>query len=92
MKKTPKNAEPYQLSEEQIKMLRMSDEDIKNGRLISHEQVDEEDRLLFKLSKTQKKELDRRYDDYVKGIGQTYTWEETIERTRQALAKTKDKL
>jgi len=92
MKKTPKNVGPYQLSEEQIKMLQLSDDDIKNGRLISHQQVDREDRQLFKLSKAQKKELDRRYNDYINGIGQTYTWEEIVEIMRQAFAKTKDKL
>jgi hypothetical protein len=89
MKKTPKNAEPYPLSEEQIKMLRMSDDDIKNGRLISHEQVDKEDRWLFKFSKAQRKELDRRCDDYQNVAGKTYTWEEAVAITDKTLEKRK---
>lgn len=40
----------------------------------------------FTLTAEQKKELDRRYDDYMNGVGETYTWEETIAMARQALA------
>jgi hypothetical protein len=32
----------------------------------------------------QKKELDRRYNDYQNGIGKTYTWEETLAITDKA--------
>ena len=52
---------------------------------------DDEDKS-SSLSKAQKRELDRRYDDYLNGIGRMYTWEETVEMARQALAKTKSKL
>ena len=43
----------------------------------------------FELTAEQKKELDRRYDDYMKGIGETYTWEETVAMAEQALAERK---
>ncbi|MDR3693092.1 addiction module protein [Mucilaginibacter sp.] len=43
----------------------------------------------YQFSDEQKKELDRRYDDYVNGIGKTYTWEETVAMARQALADRK---
>jgi putative addiction module component (TIGR02574 family) len=39
------------------------------------------------LTKAQKKELDRRYNDYQNGIGKTYTREEVIAITEQALAE-----
>jgi hypothetical protein len=44
----------------------------------------------FTLTAEQKKELDRRYD-YMNGVGETYTWEETIAMARQALADRKTK-
>jgi hypothetical protein len=37
------------------------------------------------LSKSQKKELDRRFKDYQKGKGQTFTWDEVVTITDQAL-------
>jgi putative addiction module component (TIGR02574 family) len=40
----------------------------------------------FMFSDEQKKELDRRYDDYQNGIGKTYTWEEAVAITDKALA------
>jgi putative addiction module component (TIGR02574 family) len=43
----------------------------------------------YKLSREQKAELDRRYDDYQKGIGKTYTWDEAVSMTEQALADRK---
>ena len=43
----------------------------------------------FSLTKEQEKELDRRYDDYQKGIGKTYTWEEAVAITDKALADRK---
>jgi hypothetical protein len=46
----------------------------------------------FNLTVEQKKELDRRYDDYMNGVGETYTWEETVAMAEQALAKRKSNL
>ena len=43
------------------------------------------------LTDEQKKELDRRYEDYENGIGETYTWDETVAMARQALADRKSK-
>ena len=43
----------------------------------------------YQFSEDQKKELDRRYDDYMNGIGKTHTWEETVAMARQALADRK---
>ena len=40
-----------QLTEEQILMLKLSDEDIKAGRLISQQQVDKDDREWLKTHK-----------------------------------------
>jgi hypothetical protein len=37
-----------QLTEEQILMLQLSDNDIKNGKLISHDQLDKDDLLWLK--------------------------------------------
>jgi Putative addiction module component len=44
----------------------------------------------YQFSEDQKKELDRRYDDYMNGIGKTYTWNETVAMARQALADRKN--
>lgn len=44
----------------------------------------------YQFSEDQKKELDRRYDDYMNGIGKTYTWDETVAMARQALADRKN--
>jgi len=44
----------------------------------------------FELTAEQKKELDRRYDDYMNGVGETYTWEETVAMAEQALAERKN--
>jgi putative addiction module component (TIGR02574 family) len=38
------------------------------------------------LSQAQKDELDKRYSDYKKGTGKTFTWDETIAMAEQALA------
>ena len=46
----------------------------------------------FTFTDEQKKELDKRHEDYVNGIGRNYTLEETVEMARQELAKTKNKL
>ncbi len=43
----------------------------------------------FALTAEQKKELDRRYDNYQNGIGKTYTWEEAVAITDKALADMK---
>jgi putative addiction module component (TIGR02574 family) len=43
----------------------------------------------FALTAEQKKELDRRYDNYQNGIGKTYTWEEAVAITDKALADRK---
>jgi len=43
----------------------------------------------FALIAEQKKELDRRYDNYQNGIGKTYTWEEAVAITDKALADMK---
>jgi putative addiction module component (TIGR02574 family) len=43
----------------------------------------------YQFSEDQKKELDRRYDDYMNGVGKTYTWDETVAMARQALADRK---
>jgi hypothetical protein len=43
----------------------------------------------FALTAGQKKELDRRYDNYQNGIGKTYTWEEAVAITDKALADMK---
>ena len=40
----------------------------------------------YQLSKEQKEELDRRYNDYMNGVGETYTMEQTIAMARDALA------
>jgi hypothetical protein len=40
----------------------------------------------YQFSEGQKKELDRRYNNYQNGIGKTYTWEETLAITDKALA------
>jgi putative addiction module component (TIGR02574 family) len=45
----------------------------------------------YQLTEDQKQELDRRYDDYMNGIGKTYTWDETVAMARQALANRKNK-
>ena len=45
----------------------------------------------YQLTEDQKQELDRRYDDYMSGIGKTYTWDETVAMARQALADRKNK-
>jgi hypothetical protein len=47
------------LSDEQIRILMLSDEDIKNGRLVSHEQVDKEDRE-FLRSITAENEIEQK--------------------------------
>jgi hypothetical protein len=44
----------------------------------------------FPLTVAQRKELDRRYDNYVAGVGKTYTWEETVTMADQALAERKN--
>jgi hypothetical protein len=41
----------------------------------------------FTLTAEQKNELDRRHDDYINGVGETYTREETVAMARQALAE-----
>jgi len=43
----------------------------------------------FALTPEQKKELDRRYDNYQNGIGKTYNWEEAVAITDKALADRK---
>jgi len=43
----------------------------------------------YQFSEDQKKELDRRYNNYQNGIGKTYTWEETLAITDKALADRK---
>jgi hypothetical protein len=43
----------------------------------------------FMFTAEQEKELDRRYDNYIDGIGETYTWEETVAMTEKALADRK---
>jgi len=43
----------------------------------------------YELTAEQKKELDRRYDDYQNGIGKTYTRQEAIAITDKALADRK---
>jgi hypothetical protein len=43
----------------------------------------------YQLTQAQKEEFDRRYNDYLNGIGETYTWEETAAMARQALANRK---
>ena len=40
----------------------------------------------YSLSAIQKKELDRRLQDYHDGKGETYKWDEVIAKTDQALA------
>jgi len=52
--------------------------------LLENEMIDE-----FTYTDEQKKELDRRYDDYMNGIGKTYTREEVIALTNKALADIK---
>ena len=42
-KNSPVDKDTVELTEEQIIMLKLSDEDIKAGRLISHSQLDESD-------------------------------------------------
>jgi len=54
--------------------------------LLESEMTDE-----FTLTAAQKKELVRRYDDYMNGIGETYTREETVAMTEKALAQRKFK-
>ena len=44
---------------------------------------------VYSLNIEQKEELDRRYYDYLHGVGKTYTWEETVVITDQALADRK---
>lgn len=41
--KTAVKKEPYVLSDAQMEMLMMSEEDIKQGRLVSQQQLDDED-------------------------------------------------
>lgn len=45
----------------------------------------------YQFSDDQKQELDRRYNDYMNGVGKTYTWDETVAMARQALADSKTK-
>jgi len=40
----------------------------------------------YQFSEDQKKELDRRYNNYQNGVGKTYTWDETLAITDKALA------
>lgn len=44
----------------------------------------------FTLSDEQKKKLDRRHDEYVNGIGETYNWDETVAAARQQFAEGKN--
>jgi putative addiction module component (TIGR02574 family) len=90
MRKPLINHPLHDLSEEQILLLQLSDDDIENERLITQKQLDKEDQQFFKLSKAQKKELDRRYNDYMNGVGQTHSWEETLAMTNKALAEQKN--
>jgi len=43
----------------------------------------------FTFSDEQKRELDKRYNEYINGIGENDTWEETVAMARQALADRK---
>lgn len=43
----------------------------------------------FGLTDEQKEELDQRYENYLSGTGQTYTWEETIAKARQSVSGSK---
>ena len=48
IEKSSVSTEGVNLSEEQVLMLQMSDQDIKNGRLITQEQADKNDREWLK--------------------------------------------
>ena len=39
----------------------------------------------FTLTAAQKKELDRRYNDYMNGVGETDSWEETVAVANEVL-------
>ncbi|MDN3580224.1 addiction module protein [Mucilaginibacter flavus] len=41
----------------------------------------------YELTKVQRDELDRRYHDHQNGVGQSYTWEETLAMAKQAVVK-----
>jgi putative addiction module component (TIGR02574 family) len=51
--------------------------------------LEDDDLEDYTLSAEQKQELDRRYSDYKNGIGKTYSWEETVALTDQAIANRK---
>ncbi|MBS1521456.1 MAG: addiction module protein [Bacteroidetes bacterium] len=76
------------LTEEQISMLMLSDEDIRTGKLVSQELLDRDD--IEWLDERQKEELDRRLFNYQNGIGKTYTWDETVVMAKQTLADRKN--
>lgn len=80
-----KSIEP---TKEQIQALRSSDKDIKAGRLIPLEQLDNNDREW--LSEEQKIELDKRLNEYQNGIGRNFSWEETVAMAKQALLNHKN--
>jgi putative addiction module component (TIGR02574 family) len=85
------NTDKTHLTPEQILMLQLSDDDIKNGRLITQEQLDKDDTEFFNLTEAQKRELDKRLYELENGIGKTYTWEETMAITNRALVNRKTK-
>ncbi|WDF78705.1 addiction module protein [Mucilaginibacter sp. KACC 22773] len=41
----------------------------------------------YELTKDQRDELDRRYHDHQNGVGQSFTWDETLAMAKQALVK-----
>jgi hypothetical protein len=41
------------------------------------------------MNEQQKEKINKRYNEYLKGIGRSYTWEETIAIAEQALADKK---
>ncbi len=41
----------------------------------------------YELTKTQREELDKRFNDHQNGVGESFTWDETLAMAKQALVK-----
>ncbi|QEC76379.1 addiction module protein [Mucilaginibacter ginsenosidivorax] len=41
----------------------------------------------YELTKAQREELDKRFSDHQNGLGQSFTWDETLTMAKQSLIK-----
>ncbi|MGH2645294.1 MAG: addiction module protein [Chitinophagaceae bacterium] len=83
------NKDQTHLTPKQILMIQLSGDAIESGRLITQKQLDKEAEEW--LTTIQKEELDKRLTELENGIGRTYTWNETLAMTKQALVDRKTK-